>query len=487
MNIYAWISVAFLALYVLVGFYVSRNMKTLDDFYVMNRQAPFFLITGTLIATNVSSVTLIGYTANSFSIGPLPFLSFYGMTMSASLFLGLYLGRYLYKLKLWTMPDFFCNRYPSEGVRLISTTIVVISMVLFLITVMMGTNVTLKQLFGWDAQVSMLVTLGIITFFTVVGGMKGVVITDTIMFIVFFIGSMALIPYIIINAGGWPQALQTAAEKLPNFVKWTGSKTPFEAFWFYLEMNLMSFILVVASPQLLSRVFIAKDERELGRSMLALAVIMPVFVFGLIYAFGVTPIFASHVKAINIFPWVCLNIAPEIIGGLALAGVVAAALSTASSLFQQAAAALSRDLYQRYINPNVSDQKFMRISQLCVVLVAVIVFIGSTSPQIGEATILYSWLLASSSWAVWTPALVCGVLWKRATKKAAFLSMTLGLVITLAAGIGRQYGYVPSWVAPNIIGLVVSSIIIVLVSLLDKPTDQELEYFQAMRQQPSHK
>lgn len=482
MNLFTGVSIGFLLVYLVVGVYVARHVRTLSDFYVMGRNAPAFLITGTLIATNASSVTFIGFTGTAFSVGPL-FVAIYGMTMVASLFVGLYLGRYLWRLKLWTIPDYFSRRFPSEPVRAVATAIVLISMVLYLISIMLGTMVALNQLLGWPNTLSLIVVLGVITAFTFVGGMQGVVITDTIMFLVFFLAGLSMAPFIVSAAGGWPDALSRAGEELPRFTSWSGANPPFEAFWLLLETNVLSLILVVASPQLISRAYIARDEKTLGRAMVYLALVLPIFVFGTVYMYGLVPLIAPEgTEPANAFPWVAMNLVPPIIGALALAGVVAAAISTASSLFQQGAAALSRDIYQRFINPDVSDSRFMLISRISVVVIALVVFAGSLTPQLSAAAIVYAFLLASAAWAVWLPALVGGIVWGRATTAAALWSMTIGLIITLAVGFGRQFEYIPGWVPPNVIGLVVSTVILVGVSLATQPSEEGLEAFEEMRQ-----
>jgi hypothetical protein len=77
-----------------------------------------------------------------------------------------------------------------------------------------------------------------------------------------------MVPFIISAAGGWPGAFTSAAEELPGFTSWTGTNPPFDAFWLLVETNILSLILVVASPQLISRAYIARDEKTLGRSMI---------------------------------------------------------------------------------------------------------------------------------------------------------------------------------------------------------------------------
>lgn len=484
MNIYIAVVIGFLAIFLIVGVYVARKVKGANDFYVMGRNAPAYLIAGTLVATNASSVTLIGYTGSAYDIGPLPFVALYGMTSIASLWLGFHAGRYLWRMKLWTLPDFFTRRYPSKGVRLISTIIVIVSMILYLISVMLGTTVALNSLFGWNHITSLAVILVVITIFTTIGGMQGVVITDTLMFTVFFVASLLLAPYIIFAAGGWPAALESASAEMPNFLQWHGDNSEFVGIWFLLETNLMSFILVAASPQLVSRVYIAKSERTLARSMVLVACIMPVFVFGLIYVFGLVPLIAPDIAPVDAFPWVSLNLVPAIIGAIALAGIIAAAMSTASSLFQQGAAALSHDLYRGFIKPDAEGPRFMLISRLAVIVVAVIVFVGALIPQLEALAIVYAFLLASAAWSAWLPALIGGLLWRRATTTAALWSMTLGLVTALVVGFGRQFEYTPAWLPPNISGLLVATILMVVISLRGTPSQAEQQAFDGIDRSP---
>lgn len=63
------------------------------------------------------------------------------------------------------------------------------------------------------------------------------------------------------------------------------------------------------------------------------------------------PIVASNIESEDFFPYAAMKLAPPLLGAVAIAGILVVALSTASSLFQQVATALSRDIYQRYINP----------------------------------------------------------------------------------------------------------------------------------------
>jgi Na+/proline symporter len=481
MDIYGIVIIASLIVYLLIGVYVGRYLKGLNDFYVMDRNASPFLICGTLLATSTSSVALIGYTGGAYGIGPLPFLLVNSTSLIGNLFVGFYLGRYLRRLQLWTLPDFFSARFPSEVTRGTSAFIVLVSQILYLTAVLLGVNVVLNTVFGWGTITSLVVTISLITAFTLLGGMRGVVITDTVMFLVFFLAAVALAPFILAAAGGWPGALETASAELPQFVRWRGTYGTLEAIFLFIELGIVGLVLVTASPAMISRAYIARDEKSLARGMLYLALLLPIFGYCFVYIFGLMPLVAPNLEAESAFPWAATNLGPGLLGAIALAGIVAAVLSTASSLFQQAAATISRDIYQRYLNPDVSDSTFLIVSRLCVLLVAVVVFVVTARPEIGAFGVLYGYLFAASFWASWLPALYAGIMWRRATTAAAAWSMVGGGIIALIVGVGRVLEITPEWLPPSVVALSGAAVILVVVSLNTRTSEQETEVYERMR------
>lgn len=482
MNLFTAVSIGFILMYLVVAIYVSLNHRTTDDFYVMGRSASPMLITGTLIATAYSSVTLIGYTGLAYSVGPLPYVSLFGGAMIFGLFVGLHFGRRLWRLRLYTLPDFFSSRYPdSPAIRSLATAIVLISMVLYLITIMIGTSIAMEQLLGWSTTTATIVVLAVAASFTFVGGMRGVVITDTIMFVVFFLASLALAPFIIAKAGGWPTVFERASAEIPQFDVWKGTMSTLDGGSFLLETFILALVLWVASPQLISRAYIARDEKSLARAGVYLSLLLPLFVFGVVMVFGALPLIApGDLEPANAFPWVTKNLVPPVLGAFALAGIVASSISTASSLLQQGSAALSRDIYQRFLKPGISDAQLLTASRISVLIVAAVVFAGASISGISARAVVYGFLLASAAWAAWAPALVAGVMWKRATNAGAVWSMSIGLVVAMAVGFGREAGITPQWLAPNTVGLVVAGILMVVVSLMTQPSKEGLATFAKM-------
>lgn len=476
MDIYGIISLVFLFGYLSIGLYAGRQTKTVEDHFVMSRSAPAFFITGTLIASNLSSVTFTGFTATAAMSGPLAMITQFGATISASLFVGLYAGRYLYRMKLLTIPDFFAKRYPGKAPQLAAAIVVLISMTAYMITVIMGTVVVLNNLFGWSNHISLIAIMVIITLFTVVGGMRSVVVTDTAMFIVFLMAALIIGPAVVYHIGGLEAAITKAQESLPYIFTWQGNTSKFNGLMLIIEMNVLSLLLNIGAPHLISRVNIAKSERELGKAMILLAAIYPVLMISLLYPFSFFPLLNTGVKPVESYVWACKNLVPTIMGAVGLAGVVAAAISTATSLYQQASATLSSCIIKDLLFPKMNERQLLLVSRLAVVVIGIVVYFGSLSPSIGTATIMYAFLFATAAFGAWVPAIYLGLLWKKATTTGATWSMFLTMPLIIGITLAKNKGIIPGWVPINLVGIVFSMSVMVIISLCTMQKDAEKIY-----------
>ena len=180
---------------------------------------------------------------------------------------------------------------------------------------------------------------------------------------------------------------------------------------------------------------------------------------------------------------------PYVISGLVAAGGLAAALSTADGLLLTIANALSHDLYYKMIDPNASTSKRVTISKTLLLVVALAAaYVASL--KIADILFLVSaaFSLAAASF---FPALVLGVFWKRANKWGASLGMISGLVITFYYMATTQpwmrglfgvegpiadytwFGIAP--IAAGIFGVPLAFAVTIIVSLLTKAPDREVQ------------
>jgi len=469
MDIYTLVTIVFLVAFLAIGLYVSRKTHTVEDHFVMSRSASAFFITGTLIATNISSTGFIGFSSTITQLGPTRYTIQYGATMMMSLFLGLYIGRFLFRMKLMTISEFFTKRYEGKLVHIGASVVIFLSMTVYMISVVLTSIMVTHGLFGWSTKISLIVILTLLTLFTTTGGMRSVVVTDTAMFIVIAASALIIGPAIIVALGGIGSAVNQAAQSIPYIFELQGNSPKLIGYMSILEMNVLSCMLVGGSPQLISRVSIAKSERELGKAMVYLAVLFPVVIIVLLYPFGFFPLFNSGVEPADAFVWTCKNLVPPIFGAVAIAGVMAAALSTISSLHQQAAVALSSSIIKDIFFPKMSSSSLLKLNRYCTVLIALIVYAFVSNPAIKPSMYLDALLFANAMFAAWVPAIYLGVTWKRANTNGAVWSIFLSVLVIIAVSVLRNNGKLPIWTPVNVIGLMVSTTTMIFVSLFTKP------------------
>jgi Na+/proline symporter len=302
------------------------------------------------------------------------------------------------------------------------------------------------------------------------------------MAMVFIFACLISLPYMVGAAGGLSDLIASAKAQIPYAFTWTGKMSVSKAIWFYIEMNLVSLMLGLASPHLLSRVFLTEDEKTLTRSMILVPFVYAVWLLGFFFIMGLLPVLnPSIAKSSEIFPWVAKNIVPPLVGAIALSGVVAAAFSTTSTMLQQAGAALSRDIYQKHINPNASPERLLLLARLSIIIIIGIVFIGAAFQKLTSFAMVYAFFFASSVWTAWGAALYGGILYKKATASAALWSMVIGGGLCLVIGFLRTIKHYPFGPIPPVLaGIIVSTVIFFVISAMTTPKPETLAYYENM-------
>ncbi|HSR43321.1 MAG TPA: hypothetical protein VLL48_14130 [Longimicrobiales bacterium] len=168
-------------------------------------------------------------------------------------------------------------------------------------------------------------------------------------------------------------------------------------------------------------------------------------------------------------PMVARAVLPTFLGGMMLAAITAAMMSTVDSLLIVAGSALSVDIYQNLINPLADERTKVRVDRIGIGLVGVAPVVLLLS-GVGEGelvqfiVLLFTALMASSFFM----PVVGGVFWRRATKEGAAAAMIGGVAATF---LWKALG--PATVDPVLPGFVTSVVLYGGVSLLTPPTDRE--------------
>ncbi len=453
---------AYLALMIAIGIYASRHQNSVEDFFVAGGKLGSFSIACLWLASWVGGAAIVGGVAKTHEFGISGGWYITCMAIGCLLF-GFFFAARVKRMgnehRLLTYPDFIETRYDSRT-RIVATITTIIAYIGYSAGQLAAAGAVLSTLLGWDYSSSLLLASCVIVIYTATGGFLAVTYTDWVQITLLFVGIVIVgIPVAIANGGTW-EALTT---QLPaghsNPIGW-GLPTMLAL---GISINLSFFVAMDGY----TRMFAAKDEATAKRGTLWAALILVPLAIGATWL-GLTAalLYPGVESGGDILSRLVVDIFPVGLKGLLLVGILAALMSTADICVLTAAANGSRDIYQRYMNPDVKPQKLFRIS---IVLSAII----------GLASALMAWqmqdivgilLLAFTinAAALFVPTIAMVTL-KKVNNNAAFWSIALALFTVIgwagasAMDLAPIFRNDPLWP-----GLIVSIVVFSGISLIGK-------------------
>ena len=354
MNSFQIAIVVSLAGYLAIGWYAGRRVKDLEDFFVAGRNAPTLLILGTLVASFMSTNAFMGEAGMSYQ-GHAPLIIMMTCFNCLGYVIGaIFFGRYLRRSRALTVPDFFRARFNSRRIQRFAGISIVVGLSAYLLAVTWGMALVMSEVTGVDESTAIIVVWLSYTVFTLYSGSRGVILTDTVMFLLFS-GMIVLAAFFIIqSAGGWFSAIETLAtyEAKPGIIAWHGRvgpetpwETPLDGLLWATILGVAWGIVVAVSPWQSSRYLMARSEHVVIRSACGALIAM-------LLLYLVTNFAATAVNLINpdISPpestmiWVAMNLLPTALGALLICGVLAAGLSSASTFLSLVGFSVSHDV-----------------------------------------------------------------------------------------------------------------------------------------------
>ncbi|MAA88422.1 MAG: sodium:solute symporter [Haliea sp.] len=469
------IFVIVLVAYVAVGLFVARRVRNSDDFFVMNEGASTLLIVGTLAATYLSAVTLLGVAGLAYTEGPLVLATTGSFgTWVGTLLAVVYIGRKLKSLGCRTLPDFFERRFQSPLVTTTATIIMIIGLLGYGVIQLIGAGLVIGEITSLPFPLVIVLFVIVLLIFSALGGMYGVVVTDTLMFFSMLAVAIVVAPWII-GAAGF-ESIRNLADSAPGY--WTLAGTADRPISFTISQFLVWIIFMSCTPAIVSRVFPAKNDFVVLKAaaygvFLASLLQIPVF----IAASGMRVIDPGIEPADRVMIVAFLEHVPPVLGGLGLAALMAAIMSTASTLFVLAGFGLSRDLYENLRSQPISERHRMiasRVGQLVIGVIVIVIAIAR------PAAIYWMSIYAGAVFGVgWLPTIVAGLQWRRMNRHAAFASMLGGVTtfVVVSELTRLEIVTMPGFIDPLIVALVVAVGGLIVVALLTKPSPEEARYY----------
>ncbi|MFD1357010.1 sodium:solute symporter [Fictibacillus halophilus] len=446
----------YFAILIGAGIIGSTKAKTSEDFALAGRNLGMFMYLGCLSAVILGGAATIGTTklGYQFGISGIWFVSMIGLGI---IILGTIFIKKIDSLRVTTISELLGKRYKSET-RLLSAIVASIYTLMIAVTQVIGMGTIINVLLGWNLTTSMLVGGGIVLFYTILGGMWSVTVTDIIQFVIMTIGIFfIMVPMSLAEVDGFSQLISKLPEAHLSFTS-IGYQQIFQYF-------LLFALGMVVSQDIWQRVFTAKSGKIARNGSIFAGVYSFAYaIAGSIIGMCAFIVIPNLENPQNTFATMALTILPTGILGLVLASVCSALMSTASGSLLASSTLITNDIIKQYFLKNMSDKQLLLASRVTTLLVGLIAI--TFSIWIQDVLVALDVAYAILSGAIFIP-LVMTFFWKRATPNSGFYAILISTIVVIA-GLFLE-GLTST--NPILYGMSAGLISLVGISLFTRPAD----------------
>ena len=372
---------------------VKLKKMTSDSYFLASRGLKWPVIGAALFASNISTIHLVGLAASGYNEG-LVWGNFEWLAAVTLILLGLVFAPFYFKSRISTLPEFLEKRYGS-GSRTVLAFIGIIGALFVHIGMSLYAGaVVFETFFGINVVTSIIIISIVTTIYTVLGGLKAVVVTETIQTVILIGGSILLT---IIAIFALPdQGVNTLADLKehlkPGQLSMLHSKESLKALgeggfesgltWYacLLGYPVLGLWYWCSDQTIVQRVLGAKtqSDAQLGPVFAGFLKILPVFI--LVFPGVIAYVLFKDIIGTNAnqaFPVMINQLLPVGLKGVMAATMLAALMSTIAAALNSSATLVAVDIVKR-LNPLTTDQKQIKVGRIAAVVVMLLAMVWST-------------------------------------------------------------------------------------------------------------
>mgnify|MGYP006086977085 FL=1 len=433
------LGIYFLALIGVAVWVVLQKNNTTEDYFLAGRNVGWFVIGASIFASNIGSEHVVGLAGTGFESGA-P-MAHYELHAWIVLLLGwLFLPFYI-RSGAFTMPEFLEKRFDSRSRWFLS----LFSLVAYVLTKVSVTiyagGIVVSELIGipfWYGAIGIVIFTGI---YTVIGGMKAVIYTETLQTVILILGSVCITYLGLQEVGGWSQLRETVISVSPDhFNMWRPMNDPDFPWTGLLFGGTIVGIWYWCTDQYIVQRTLAANNIKIGRRGAifgAYLKLLPILIFLVpgIIAFALSiqnpEVFAID-KADKAFPMLVKYLLPVGLKGLVAGGLMAALMSSLASVFNSCSTIFTIDIYQK-LKPDKSDKELLNTGRIATVFIVVLGIIWIPIMEKIGGGVMYQYLQNVQSYIAppVTAVFLLGIIWKRVNSQAAITTLLAGLVLLI--------------------------------------------------------
>lgn len=475
---FGWINWSVLALYLLgmlfLGYYFMRREGSSDDFFKGGGRIPWWAAGISIYATMLSAITYMAIPAKAYTTD-WTYYPMLIMILVVSFPVIKYYLPFFRRLNVTSAYEYLEQRF-NYATRLMASVLFIIFMIARMALVIYLPSLALTTVTGIDIYIC-IVLMSIITIvYCTMGGVEAVVWGDVIQGIILVGGALFAMVYLAVNTEGGVFGFFDLASQHDKFrlFDWSLDYTK-ATFWVVILGGLANNLISYTSDQtVIQRYLTTKDERSAGRSILMNG-IMSAFISVAFYAIGtgLYTFFKTHpaeldytmANADTIFPFFMMSQMPVGVAGLLIAAIFAATMSTISSNINSVSTAFTIDIYRK-LRPMASDSTMLVVARRTCAISGLI--------GMGLALLMATWnilslldyfntilgLLSSGLGGLF----IMGIFFPRIGARAALIGFVVGTAVVFYL----NYCTPMSFLLFGFVGMVVSVLVALLVSFVDK-------------------
>ena len=466
--------VLYLGIMAFIGWYAGRKTNSIGDFFVLSGKAGVVVSGIAYFSTQFSMGTFLGTPGTIYGVG------YAGMAISVPgavfcmILPALLIGRKLitlgHKYGFLTMADYLTDRYHSKKM----SGVLGVMMLFFLVPMMgaqiIGAGVIVHVFTGLPEWVGV-VGMGIIVIlYCMSGGMKGAMMTDVIQGSLMIATAVVTFIVSVVMGGGFSNINHTLQSMNEAYLTFPGANGYMPWTYYVSNIVLWSFF-TMGQPHLFTKFFAMKDHKTMFKAIL-LGTAGMFFSATLIEWAGVNGIASIQniEKADQIIPMILQRGMNPFLASIFIAGIVAAGMSTIDGILVTTTGAVTRDIYQKIINKDATDENVMSLSKVVTVIIGIVVIcFGVFQP----GSIFEINLFAFSGMAIFVVPILFGIYWKKATAKGAIASVIVGIISLLLFTLNPSVKALAMGFHALFPTTIIASIVMIVVSKFTETPPQE--------------
>lgn len=410
---------------------IKQKQENTADYFLAGRHVGWFVMGAAIFASNIGSEHIVGLAGTAAKSGVA--MAHYELHAWCILLLGWVFVPFYSRAKVFTMPEFLERRYSPTSRWFLS----LISLVAYVLTKVSVTvyagAVVFQTLMGIDFWTGALITVILTGIYTVLGGLRAVVYTESLQAIILIIGSITVTIMGLKAIGGWDNLVAVAGKGHLNLFPplsdpdfpWLGLVlgAPIVGIWYWCTDQVI-----------VQRVLAARSETAARRGSI-FASFLKLLPFWIFFIPGVTAYaLAKSGKLVlgapdQAFPTMVKTLLPVGLRGLVVGGLLAALMSSLAAVFNGCSTLFTMDIYKK-IKPDTPEKKLVLVGRIAtgVVVLSGILWIPFMKYISGE---LYHYLQSVQSYLAppITAVFLLGIFWKRINSKGANAALIGGFVI----------------------------------------------------------